>query len=136
MGLIAVTSKGGTVPFLFSINSEPFMSQQQFPRPGGWRHDIRAGCGGCEYSIGVLLARRGNDVPARLGDDLDPNFGDVVTLQALTNLVSKRSWTLSGLIPWILSPCLDEDCLSKSSDERICFDHSYGDGFKWLPRLR
>ncbi|MCB0597587.1 MAG: gliding motility-associated C-terminal domain-containing protein [Lewinellaceae bacterium] len=113
-GLIAVTEvRGGTGPFLFSINGEPFMSQQQFPNLAAGAYDIRVqDAAGCEYSIGVLL-EEGNDVQVRLGDDLDLGLGDVVTLQALTNLVSEEIMDVIWSYPVDTFPCLDEDCLAK-----------------------
>ncbi|MCB0564880.1 MAG: gliding motility-associated C-terminal domain-containing protein [Phaeodactylibacter sp.] len=113
-GFIAVTEvQGGTGPFLFSLNGEPFVNQQQFPDLGAGAYDISVqDAMGCEYNLEVYL-EDGNDVQVRLGEDREIELGEKVTLQALTNLVSEEIRDVIWTFPIDSFPCVDVDCLVK-----------------------
>lgn len=113
-GLIAVTEiLGGTEPFLFSINGEPFTSRRQFPNLPAGNYGISVqDAAGCEYSLEVSL-KDGNDVEVRLGADLELQLGDEVTLQAQTNLLPEEIREVIWSFPVDTFPCMDPDCLVK-----------------------
>ncbi|MCB0557737.1 MAG: gliding motility-associated C-terminal domain-containing protein [Phaeodactylibacter sp.] len=113
-GFIAITEvEGGTEPFLFSINGEPFTSQQQFLNLGAGIYDISVqDAMGCEYNLEIYL-EEGNDVQVRLGEDREVDLGEKITLQALTNLASEEIRDVIWTFPVDSFPCVDADCLSK-----------------------
>ncbi len=113
-GLIAVNEiQGGTAPFLFSINGEPFVSQPRFANlPAGVYEVSVQDAAGCEYSLETFL-EDGNDVEVRLGSDLELQLGDEIILQALTNLVPEEIREVVWSFPVDTFPCMDPKCLVK-----------------------
>ncbi len=106
--------RGGTGPFLFSIDGENYYMQEDFPHlpAGSYTLEVQDVLG-CEYSEKVIL-EHGNKVELELGDNYVIELGEVLTLQAQANIQNEEI----GKIDWSLNadtiPCLDEDCLWKS----------------------
>lgn len=113
-GFIAVNEiQGGSEPFLYSINGEPFVSRPQFTNLPAGAYEVRVqDAAGCEYSLETFL-EDGNDVEVRLGGDLELQLGDEVTLQALTNLAPEEIGEVVWSFPIDTFPCLDPKCLVK-----------------------
>ncbi|MBX2928170.1 MAG: gliding motility-associated C-terminal domain-containing protein [Saprospiraceae bacterium] len=88
---------GGTAPFLFSINGEPFRAQTLYPNLGAGDYNIIVqDATGCEYALTVNL-REGNDLALDLGPDQYIRIGERAIIEAQYNIpdaeVSSFGWT-------------------------------------------
>lgn len=77
---------GGTPPFVFSVNGQPFRSQTFFPNLGAGAYNfVVQDATGCEYSIDVNL-RQGNDLVLDLGPDQFIRIGQRAQIEAQYNI--------------------------------------------------
>jgi len=114
-GVIEVnTISGGTAPYYYSLNGEPFVAISSFANlaPGEYQLSVQD-AEGCEQDT-IIFIQPGTDLRVELGPDRYIELGDNTRLEALLNVppsqVSNIKWITSeaeeclGCIEWLVSP--------------------------------
>ena len=77
---------GGTAPYIYSFDGEPFTSAAAFGGLGAGEYELTVqDIIGCEYST-TLTVQDGNDLDLDLGDDQFIDLGEYADLQALLSI--------------------------------------------------
>lgn len=80
-GLVLVEPKGGTPPYQYSINGEPFSGSSSFIGLEAGDYSIRVQDGnGCDYLTDEITVAEPDELMLDLGTTITLNFGQVVTL--------------------------------------------------------
>jgi len=108
-GLIAINAiRGGTPPFLYSLNGAPLSSGAFYPNlPPGQYELLVQDALGCEYAESIFLPE-GQIVQLDLGETIEIKLGQSAWLHAITNLAPEEI----GSFQWAPARWLDCDtCL-------------------------
>ena len=80
-GLVLIDPKGGTPPYQYSINGEPFSGSSSFIGLEAGDYSIRVQDGnGCDYLTDEITVAEPDELMLDLGTTITLNFGQVVTL--------------------------------------------------------
>ena len=102
---------GGTPPYVFSVNGQPFRSQALYPNLGAGAYNIVVqDATGCEYELDVSL-REGNDLALYLGQDQFIRIGQRALLEAQYNIPDDEVASFAWITPDTLQcvTCLTQD---------------------------